>query len=78
MATPSGAKKTELSTSTRLRNTLYYAIYELYLIDKFGRFLPFYRCYIDDALAVWRSSNNKYEDRHYWKELRKRWTTVAS
>ena len=51
--------------------TLYYAIHELYLIEKFGRFLPFYRRYIDDALAVWRSSNNKYEDRHYWKEFKK-------
>ena len=48
-----------------------YAIHELYLIDTFGGFLPFYRRYIDDTLPIWRSSTSKYEDRHYWKEFKK-------
>ena len=46
--------------------TIYYAIHELYLTHKFGKFLKFYRRYIDDALAIWKSSPDKEEDTLQW------------
>jgi hypothetical protein len=50
--------------------TIYYAIHELYLLRHFGRYLHFYRRYIDDALAIWRSSHNPTEDTHQWNEFK--------
>jgi hypothetical protein len=50
--------------------TIYYAIHELYLLRRFGRYLHFYRRYIDDALAIWHSSDNPTEDAHQWNEFK--------
>jgi hypothetical protein len=50
--------------------TIYYAIHELYLLRRFGRYLHFYRRYIDDALAIWRSSDNPTEDANQWNEFK--------
>ena len=47
--------------------TVYYAIHEIELTQKFGRFLKFYRRYIDDAIAIWQSSPDEGEDILQWE-----------
>jgi hypothetical protein len=50
--------------------TIYYAIDELYLLKRFDLFLHFYRRYIDDTIAIWRSSDNPLEDMQQWNEFK--------
>ena len=46
--------------------TLYYSVHELDLLHRFGKFLKFYRRYIDDAFIVWRASPDSLEDSQQW------------
>ena len=51
--------------------TIYYAIDRFDLLRQFGRFLFFYRRYIDDALVIWQSSPFPIKNAYYLKEFAK-------
>ena len=46
--------------------TIYYSIHKLDLIVQFSLFLKFYKRYIDDAIAIWRSCSDPMEDAQQW------------
>ena len=66
-----GLSSPSYRNSTKIRYLYYYfAIHELNLQRRFGKNLHFYHRYIDDALAIWRSSDDPLEDLHQWNEFK--------
>ena len=59
--------------------TLYFAIHEFHIQNQFGSSLLFYRRYIDDAFAIWRSpTNNPIADSTNWHRFKQAMNTFGS